>query len=129
LLSDVGYALDLERCVRCGRECPPGKPARVDPARGGLVCASCGGARLVWSAELRAKAIAARASLTPQPPLPRGERGSENTGHPSPFMGEGPGVRVARDDHARSRAITTDDAEEILAVVDAAMAAHAGFDR
>ncbi len=92
LLSDVGYALDLERCIQCGRECPPGKPARVDPARGGLVCGSCGGARIVWSAELRAKAIAAAA---------RGESGE----------------------------LTPEDAEEILAVVDAAMAAHAGFDR
>ena len=36
------------------------------------------------------------ASLTPQPPLPQGERGSSrHVRHPSPFMGEGPGVRGA----------------------------------
>jgi DNA repair protein RecO (recombination protein O) len=96
LLSDVGYALDLERCIQCGRECPPARPARVDPARGGLVCSTCGGGRVVLSADLRAKAIAA-ASRVPV------------AGAPPPM--------------------TPADAEEILAVVDAAMAAHAGFDR
>jgi len=44
MLTAVGYALDLERCVVCGRPCPQSKPACVDPARGGLVCRSCGGA-------------------------------------------------------------------------------------
>jgi DNA repair protein RecO (recombination protein O) len=87
LLADVGYALDLERCVRCGKECPPGKPARVDPARGGLVCSSCGGAPVVMSAELRGKALDPSAPMSPA------------------------------------------EAEEVLAIVDTAMAAHAGFDR
>ena len=50
----MGYALDLERCVKCGKECPTERPARVDPARGGLVCASCGGARVHIGARLRA---------------------------------------------------------------------------
>jgi DNA repair protein RecO (recombination protein O) len=102
LLSDVGYALDLDRCIQCGRECPPGKPARVDPARGGLVCSSCGGARVVLSAALRAKAIAAQSRA------PASESASESTS---------------------GSAMTPADAEELLAVVDAAMAAHAGFDR
>jgi DNA repair protein RecO (recombination protein O) len=91
LLADVGYALDLERCVKCGRGCGPNRAARVDPARGGLVCSSCGGARVPMSAELRARAILAQ----------RGEEG----------------------------ALTREDADSILAIVDAAMAAHAGFDR
>jgi len=47
MLAAVGYALDLERCVVCGRPCPAGRPACVDPARGGLVCRSCGGAATV----------------------------------------------------------------------------------
>ncbi|HEX8796800.1 MAG TPA: DNA repair protein RecO [Polyangiaceae bacterium] len=47
MLAALGYALDLERCVVCGRPCPPGKAACVDPARGGLVCRSCGGSSTV----------------------------------------------------------------------------------
>jgi DNA repair protein RecO (recombination protein O) len=97
LLSDVGYALDLERCVQCGKECPPARSARVDPARGGLVCSTCGALSshrgVVISAELRAKAIAA----------------TNRTLDPIPM--------------------TDADADAILALVDAAMAAHAGFDR
>jgi DNA repair protein RecO (recombination protein O) len=91
LLADVGYAIDLERCVKCGKECPAGRAARVDPARGGLVCASCGGARAPMSAKLRTIALAVQ----------RGE----------------------------AEAMTPEDAEAILALVDAAMASHAGFDR
>ena len=96
LLADVGYALDLERCVQCGKECPPGRAARVDPARGGLVCSACGGGRVVLGAEVRAKAIAgerARARRRGRPPM------------------------------------TAADAEDLLVLVDGAMAAHAGFDR
>jgi DNA repair protein RecO (recombination protein O) len=93
LLADVGYGLDLERCVRCGKECPPGRPARVDPARGGLVCSACGGAPVILGPELRAKARAGLAALTESVPMSPAE------------------------------------AEQILAIVDTAMAAHAGFDR
>jgi DNA repair protein RecO (recombination protein O) len=61
LLAAVGYALDLERCVVCGRPCPETKAACVDPARGGLVCRSCGGASTVLLPEVReaARALAA----------------------------------------------------------------------
>ena len=58
LLADVGYALELEQCVRCGRPCPPGKAALIDAARGGLVCQSCGGAAMRISGELRTRALA-----------------------------------------------------------------------
>ena len=58
LLSAVGYALDLDRCVACSRECPPGKAACVDPARGGLVCRACGGAPSVLLPDTRAAARA-----------------------------------------------------------------------
>jgi DNA repair protein RecO (recombination protein O) len=53
LLSAVGYGLELTGCVSCGRPCPEGKAACVDPARGGLVCRACGGASTVLSPEER----------------------------------------------------------------------------
>ena len=61
LLADVGYGIDFERCVRCGKECPPARPAFLDGAGGGLVCMSCGGARRTISAEVRALALRAQA--------------------------------------------------------------------
>ncbi len=51
MLGALGYALDLQACVGCGRPRPAGKPAYVDPARGGLVCRACGGARSAVAAE------------------------------------------------------------------------------
>jgi DNA repair protein RecO (recombination protein O) len=44
MLAAVGYGLELEQCAVCGRPCPEGRSACVDPARGGLVCRACGGA-------------------------------------------------------------------------------------
>jgi DNA repair protein RecO (recombination protein O) len=60
LLAAVGYALDLERCVVCGRPCPPRQAACVDPSRGGLVCQACGGASTVLLPDVRdaARALA-----------------------------------------------------------------------
>jgi DNA repair protein RecO (recombination protein O) len=49
MLAAVGYAIDFDRCVGCGRPCPAGRSACVDPARGGLVCIACGGAVRVLS--------------------------------------------------------------------------------
>ncbi len=60
LLADVGYALDLDRCVGCGKPRPAGRPAYVDAARGGIVCTSCGGARRLVEAELLDVARAAQ---------------------------------------------------------------------
>jgi DNA repair protein RecO (recombination protein O) len=45
LLVALGWGLDLERCVSCGKPCPEGQAGLVDANRGGLVCRSCGGAR------------------------------------------------------------------------------------
>jgi DNA repair protein RecO (recombination protein O) len=56
MLAAVGYAIDLERCVVCGRPCPDDKAACVDPARGGLVCRACGGASAVLFPDVRAAA-------------------------------------------------------------------------
>jgi DNA repair protein RecO (recombination protein O) len=64
LLAAVGYALDLERCVVCGKPCPEGKLAMIDPVRGGLVCRACGGASRRVDPALR---VAGRA-------MQRGER-------------------------------------------------------
>lgn len=61
LLADVGYAIDFERCVRCGKPCPAGRPAFIDAAGGGLVCMTCGGARRTIGKELRALALRAQA--------------------------------------------------------------------
>jgi DNA repair protein RecO (recombination protein O) len=58
MLAALGYALDLEQCVVCGRACPPGKVACVDPARGGLVCRACGGAATVLLPDVREAARA-----------------------------------------------------------------------
>ena len=46
LLTAFGWGIDFERCVRCGRQATPRQSASVEPARGGLVCRSCGGARV-----------------------------------------------------------------------------------
>jgi DNA repair protein RecO (recombination protein O) len=58
ILAAVGYGLDFERCVSCGRSCPDGKAAAVDPTRGGLVCSSCGSARTFLTAGSRRAARA-----------------------------------------------------------------------
>jgi len=41
MLTELGYQLALDACVRCGRACPANAPAWVDPALGGLVCRDC----------------------------------------------------------------------------------------
>jgi DNA repair protein RecO (recombination protein O) len=64
LLAAVGFGIDLERCVACGRPCPSSKAACVDLARGGLVCRSCGGCGTVIPPEVRA---AARSLSAPHP--------------------------------------------------------------
>lgn len=53
LLTDMGYAIELDRCVRCGRVCPEGRSAFIDASYGGIVCTTCGGARRTISGELR----------------------------------------------------------------------------
>jgi len=57
LLSDVGYGLEFERCVRCAKPCPEGRSAFVDASGGGIVCVSCGGAERTMPAELRVTAV------------------------------------------------------------------------
>jgi DNA repair protein RecO (recombination protein O) len=57
MLAAVGYALELDACAICGRPCPEGRSACVDPARGGLVCRACGGATSVLLPEARDAAL------------------------------------------------------------------------
>lgn len=68
LLTDMGYALELDRCIRCGRACPEARSAFVDAAGGGIVCTSCGGARRTISGDVRA--LAARAQRAEAVALP-----------------------------------------------------------
>jgi DNA repair protein RecO (recombination protein O) len=63
LLANGGYAIDFNQCVRCAKVCPPGRAAFVDAARGGLICAACGGGRRTVDAELRR--VASRLAATP----------------------------------------------------------------
>lgn len=105
LLASVGYALELARCVVCGRPCPDGAPAFVDAARGGLVCRGCGGARR--RLEGRTRELAARA-----------QRGEDDSS---------PG----EDGHAPLTVpdwLTPPQASDLLGLVTEAMAAHAGLD-
>src|SRR5262249_15005233 len=53
LLAAFGWGIDFARCVSCGKQATPGQAAQVDPGRGGLVCRSCGGARIALSGKQR----------------------------------------------------------------------------
>ena len=73
MLAAVGYGLELEQCIVCSRACPDGRAACLDPARGGIVCRSCGapltgrdGKFVLKYFMLRDRADTA-AGLTPQP--------------------------------------------------------------
>ena len=90
MLAAIGWGLELERCVRCGRACEPAAAACLDPGQGGLVCRACGGARIVLRGERRARLAAAQA--------------------------------------AQVVALTDEDAAQALAIVEDALAAHAGIE-
>jgi DNA repair protein RecO (recombination protein O) len=64
LLSALGYDLELRQCVRCGRVCPPGRPAYLDPVAGGIRCVACGGGPFLLTAALRDEVLAAQAPLS-----------------------------------------------------------------
>jgi DNA repair protein RecO (recombination protein O) len=69
LLGVWGWGLELSSCVRCGKPCPPDKPAWADAAQGGIVCTACGGARLRIEAATRlALSDVALANETPLSP-------------------------------------------------------------
>lgn len=60
LLTALGWALELKRCVRCSRPCPDASPATLDPRHGGLVCRRCGGATYKLTPKLRQCMLAAQ---------------------------------------------------------------------
>lgn len=64
LLSAFGWGIDFERCVRCGRQALASQSASVDAVRGGLICRSCGGARLRISAGARERMARAASGET-----------------------------------------------------------------
>jgi DNA repair protein RecO (recombination protein O) len=61
LLAELGWGLELERCVSCSRSCDEGASAFADAARGGLVCRACGGGPIILRAGRRAHLAAAAA--------------------------------------------------------------------
>ncbi len=108
LLSSVGYALELARCVVCGRECPEGVPAFVQAGRGGVVCRSCGGAGRLLDG--RARALADRA-----------QRGDDD-------VAVADAASAARGWLRLPDWLTRAQADDLLAVLSDAMAAHTGLD-
>jgi len=64
LLTALGWGIDFERCVRCGRQAQKAQSASVDAARGGLICRNCGGARLRVSALAREHMASASSGRT-----------------------------------------------------------------
>lgn len=69
ILTALGYALDLESCVSCGRPCGEGSPAFVRASMGGLVCRACGGGGggdLLLSALARREAVALMRGQAPE---------------------------------------------------------------
>ncbi len=75
VLDMLGFAPTLDRCVHCGKAPAPGQAASFDAARGGLVCRSCGGGRLVLCAgALRRWGAVQSTSDLPQQPWPERER-------------------------------------------------------
>ncbi len=53
ILDALGYGLAFDACVSCGAVCPWASSATIDPARGGLICRACGGARILVRGSLR----------------------------------------------------------------------------
>lgn len=59
ILDVLGWGLELQACVACGRACEPTRAACVNVQRGGLVCRACGGAEQVLSGMVRQRMLAA----------------------------------------------------------------------
>jgi DNA repair protein RecO (recombination protein O) len=107
LLSAHGYDLELRQCVRCGRPCPPGRPAYLDPAAGGIRCVACGGGPFLVSAALRAEVLGVQAP-------------------PSTRVGAGPPTEIGAEVRA---GLSFDGAREVSRWLTMAFDAHAGAPR
>jgi DNA repair protein RecO (recombination protein O) len=53
MLAALGYSMELQGCVRCGKACPADQASLLDPQQGGLVCRACGGGPYLVAAHLR----------------------------------------------------------------------------
>ncbi len=58
LLKILGWSPELQRCVRCGKQCPTGASAYLNLKLGGIVCRACGGTGSIIAATLRASVLA-----------------------------------------------------------------------
>jgi DNA repair protein RecO (recombination protein O) len=52
-LTVLGWSLEMSKCVRCGKACPPQSSAYVNPTQGGVVCRACGGTGHLINSSLR----------------------------------------------------------------------------
>lgn len=64
MLTAMGWGLQFDTCIRCGRSCGEGQSALIAPEQGGLICRSCGGARRQLSGPLRHRLSAASLGQT-----------------------------------------------------------------
>lgn len=62
LLELLGWGLNFQNCVRCGKQCPQERSSWVSPEHGGLMCGGCGGGPFKLSAVERAHLLAAARS-------------------------------------------------------------------
>ncbi len=75
VLTILGFAPTLDRCVVCGKVPEPGRAASFDASRGGIVCRACGGARLVLSASAMRRWVAVESTIEySEEPWPELER-------------------------------------------------------
>jgi DNA repair protein RecO (recombination protein O) len=75
VLTLLGFAPTLDRCVGCGKTPSQGRSASFDAARGGIVCRACGGGRVVLSASALRRWAALQSTIElPEERWPDAER-------------------------------------------------------
>lgn len=62
-LRAAGLAPRLDACARCGGDLAPGRPVRLDPGHGGILCAGCASLASPAAPSLGAESAAALARL------------------------------------------------------------------
>lgn len=75
VLTILGFAPTLDRCVGCGKTPAQGRAASFDASRGGIVCRACGGGRLILSAAALRRWMVVQSTLElPEEAWPDAER-------------------------------------------------------